>query len=355
MMTLRRPLAALVMAAHLPAAVLAKLDVGSPAPEARPKVMIQGEAVGKLDDSKTYLFEFWATWCGPCVQMVPHLNELDKEFGPKGLVVLGTSVWEDDPAKVAAFVKARGEKMGYRVGFDADESMVNGWVEAAGVDGIPHACVVQKGKILWAGHPAQLTAKLVASFIDGTYSPGQAEADWAKLEEKIQALGMAVQAKQWDKAEALLAETLPLMPEADRAQLGEHVGGMIALGRGDPSRIYKRLAAVAEKAKDDLTIQCDIAWKLATDPDFEGKRDLALASKLAERALQLAEHADLRAYCLELLARIRFLQGKKEEAVRLQQQSLDTVREPCKISRQILECYKKGELPPASRASDEGE
>ncbi len=363
MMTLRRTLAALVMAALLPAAALAKLTVGSPAPDARPKVMIQGEAVGKLDDSKTYLFEFWATWCGPCVQMVPHLNDLNKEFGPKGLVVLGTSVWEDDQAKVAGFVKTRGDKMAYRVGFDADQAMAKGWLEAAGVNGIPHAFVVQKGKILWAGHPAQLTAKLVASFLDGTYSPekakaeqAKAEADGAKLEEKMQALGMAVQAKQWDKAEALLAETLPLVPEEDRAQLGEAVGDMIALGRGDPSRVYKRLAAFAEEAKDDVAVQNEIAWELATNPDFEGKRDLALASKLAERAVKLAEVTDRKANCLDTLARIRFLQGKKDEAIQLQQQALDAGPEALKpILRQALDSYKKGALPPVPEVGDEGE
>ena len=353
MTTLRRTLAALVMAALLPAAAMAKLTVGSPAPEARPKVMIQGEAVGKLDDSKTYLFEFWATWCGPCVQMVPHLNELNKAFGPKGLVVLGTSVWEDDQAKVAAFVKARGDKMGYRVGFDADKAMAKGWLEAAGVDGIPHAFVVQKGKVVWTGHPGQLTDKLVASFLDGTYSPdkakvekAKAEADEAKLAEKMQALGMAVQAKQWDKAEALLAETLPLVPEEERAQLAEAVGDMIAMGRGDPSRIYKRLAAFAEETKDDAVMQNGIAWELATNSDFEGKRDLALASKLAERAVKLAEGTEGKAACLDTLARIRFMQGKKEEAVQLQEKSVAAASEAMKGTAQAtLDSYRKGVLP----------
>jgi len=41
---------------------------------------------------KVLLLNFWATWCAPCVQEVPSLNELQKRLGNSGLVVLGVSV-----------------------------------------------------------------------------------------------------------------------------------------------------------------------------------------------------------------------------------------------------------------------
>ena len=362
-MSLRPLLAALALALGSLTPAAAKLAVGDPAPESRPKVMLQGEAVGKLDDSKTYLFEFWATWCGPCVQMVPHLDQLHRDFGPKGLVVLATSVWEDDQAKVAGFVKARAGKMTYRVGFDADQAMAKGWLEAAGVDGIPHAFVVRQGKILWAGHPGQLNDTLVASLLDGSYSPAKAGKEAAataarerEAEAKMQALAAAVQEKRWDAAEKLLKETLPLMPAEERAGLEEGVGDLIALGRGDPSRVYKRMAAFADEAGDDWVLQNEIAWELATNVEFEGKRDLALASRLAERAVKLSEGAEERSNCLDTLARIRFLQGKKDEALKLQQQAVDAALPEIKpLATKILESYRKGELPPVPTSLDEGE
>ena len=47
---------------------------------------------------KLLLLNFWATWCQPCVQEIPSLDALQKELGPKGLVVLGVSVDKDQKA-----------------------------------------------------------------------------------------------------------------------------------------------------------------------------------------------------------------------------------------------------------------
>jgi len=40
---------------------------------------------------KLLILNFWATWCQPCVQEVPSLNQLEAQLGSKGLVVLGVS------------------------------------------------------------------------------------------------------------------------------------------------------------------------------------------------------------------------------------------------------------------------
>jgi thiol-disulfide isomerase/thioredoxin len=40
---------------------------------------------------RVVLIDFFATWCGPCVMSMPHLEELHKKLGPKGLTVLGVS------------------------------------------------------------------------------------------------------------------------------------------------------------------------------------------------------------------------------------------------------------------------
>jgi len=47
---------------------------------------------------KLLLLNFWATWCQPCVQEVPSLEQLETSLGPKGLVVLGVSEDEDQQA-----------------------------------------------------------------------------------------------------------------------------------------------------------------------------------------------------------------------------------------------------------------
>lgn len=41
---------------------------------------------------KLLVLNFWASWCGPCVQEMPSLNEFQKMFAPEGVVVLGINV-----------------------------------------------------------------------------------------------------------------------------------------------------------------------------------------------------------------------------------------------------------------------
>lgn len=47
---------------------------------------------------KLLVLNFWATWCGPCVEEVPSLDQLARRFKDRGLVVLGVSVDKDEAA-----------------------------------------------------------------------------------------------------------------------------------------------------------------------------------------------------------------------------------------------------------------
>lgn len=52
------------------------------------------------------VLDFYATYCPPCRDEIPHLVRLQRRFGPQGLKVIGLNVGgAEDQAKVAAYVR----------------------------------------------------------------------------------------------------------------------------------------------------------------------------------------------------------------------------------------------------------
>ena len=134
---------------------------------------IQGEAPAAWEPGKVYILECWATWCGPCIAAIPHVDGLYDKYAGKGLRVIGVNVWEDGKEKVAGFVKQKGEGMSYPVAYTGKGgAFETEWLKPAGVKGIPHAFVVKDGKVVLASHPMQLSAEL----IEGLLAGGEAEA-----------------------------------------------------------------------------------------------------------------------------------------------------------------------------------
>jgi thiol-disulfide isomerase/thioredoxin len=41
------------------------------------------------------LINFWATWCGPCVSEMPYIQEINKEWSDKGLIVLAINLGDN--------------------------------------------------------------------------------------------------------------------------------------------------------------------------------------------------------------------------------------------------------------------
>ena len=144
------------------------LEPGSPAPAIDVREWVKGKPLKTLDPKVTYVIEFWATWCGPCIENIPHLTKIAKEN--KGVQVLGISVFEkNEKQEVQAFVKGMGDKMGYTVGFSGyDDKMAETWMAASKSTGIPQSFVVKGSKVMWIGHPAALD-RVLAKVKDGTW------------------------------------------------------------------------------------------------------------------------------------------------------------------------------------------
>lgn len=151
------------------------LKVGSPAPAITVDKWVKGEPVTGFEKGKVYVVEFWATWCPPCRESIPHLTDLQKKH--KDVAFIGVAASEHEPEvksgakpgqksdarleKLEKFVRDKGDAMGYAVAYDAKAAMVKTWTMPAHENGIPVAFIVGKdSKIAWIGHPMEMESHL---------------------------------------------------------------------------------------------------------------------------------------------------------------------------------------------------
>ncbi len=96
---------------------------------------------------KVVLIDFWATWCGPCREALPHMQHIAKEFAGQPLVVLSVSL-DSDETKWKQFVSQNNMTwMQYRDGgFDGSLA------KTFGVNAIPHTFTIDGDGVLQDEH-----------------------------------------------------------------------------------------------------------------------------------------------------------------------------------------------------------
>lgn len=143
------------------------LSIGGNAPEVSVEIVNTKEYGKKFSladfKDKVVVLEFWATWCPPCRESIPHLSKLQEEHGDK-IIVIGVST--EGKKDVEKFYKKQ-ENMKYRVAVDKKEKTSKTYMEGFGVNGIPHAFIIKEGKILWHGHPMEMDKELGKALSSG--------------------------------------------------------------------------------------------------------------------------------------------------------------------------------------------
>jgi peroxiredoxin len=94
---------------------------------------------------KVVLLDFWATWCVPCREEIPHFIELQDKYRDKGLQIIGVSM-DDGPAPVKDFYQQ----------FHMNYPVVMGNAKTGelygGVLGLPIAFVIDRNGRITAKH-----------------------------------------------------------------------------------------------------------------------------------------------------------------------------------------------------------
>ncbi|MEW6354951.1 MAG: redoxin family protein [Planctomycetota bacterium] len=293
------------------------LSIGDKAPPLSIAKWVKGEPVdpAKPDGKTTYVVEFWATWCPPCRQSIPHLGDVQARFKDKGVVIIGIS--SEDAATVEPFVASQ-PKMDYHVAIDDAQKTNKVWM--AGVDGIPHAFIVDKnGVVAWAGHPMAGLDGALEGIAAGTFDPAAAKNIAAKRDE----LQKALQGRDVEKILAAVNEVIALEPT-----VYQHYDLKLKIlnYKKDSEGVVKTRREAADaflkaQAQDALN---NLAWALATDDDLT-QRDLDLALTCAQEAVKLTGRKS--SANLDTLARVYYAIGMMDKAISIQQEAVNAAPE----------------------------
>ena len=116
-------------------------DASAPAKEVKLDFSLPTPDGGSVDlgqfDGSVRVVDFWATWCPPCREAIPHLNELHRKYGDRGVSILGVSV-DENPKEIAAFDR--------KVHIEYPSLMTSTQVEEAfgGIAGLPSTFILDR-------------------------------------------------------------------------------------------------------------------------------------------------------------------------------------------------------------------
>lgn len=313
---------------------------------------LQGAAPTEWKKDEVYVFESWATWCGPCIAAIPHMEELHRKYGSKGLHVHGMNVMDKGEAVAAAFVKKKGDGMTYPVAWVEKDSgaFEKEWLKPAHVTGIPHTFVIVNGKILFTTHPMSLTDALVEKLLSGGAARDEAAAGFTVENNKTNIL----EAARADLNKAIEARD----PALSKVKLAEFEKADTSGGRDlTPQVAHVEIALMTGEGFNEALEGVKAGWILGMmvngqdTPGKEWSKD-QMSAAIARLEVLSAAQKDLQAQLA--LATLNWRVGKHDVSKALIQEGIEmpnsVVTEPLK---RLMVKMEANEFPPMRQTLDD--
>jgi cytochrome c biogenesis protein CcmG/thiol:disulfide interchange protein DsbE len=112
--------------------------------QAAPDIDLPGAPAPRLSElkGKVVYVDFWASWCGPCKQSFPWMNDMQKKYGAQGLQIVAINL-DAKREDADAFLKTLPPR--FAVAFDAKSESAKRF----GIQGLPTAVLIGRdGKVL---------------------------------------------------------------------------------------------------------------------------------------------------------------------------------------------------------------
>ena len=320
-----------------------KLTIGSKAPDLDISDWLSDRDgsmphVTKFENGKVYVVEFWATWCGPCIGMMPHLAETQKKYAD-GVQIVSVSDESVETVKKFLSRNVRGNKektygeltSAYCLTTDPDGSVQADYMLAAGQNGIPTAFIVGKsGHIEWIGHPVDMDAPLAMVVSEKwdresfaiAYEKGQ------QLEGLANELwGMRESGRAKDALVKLNGFMSDLKEGSQIYAQCEKMRQDLVMEAGGPDAV-KMLEELISKSKNPVEID-QITYQIVQKVEGGKKVSaemLEAARKGAKRAVELSQTGNDKnetAMVLDTLAHLLFLSDSLDEAIVAQKEAVE--------------------------------
>jgi len=138
--------------------------VGKDAPEFTLK-LFDGKRVSLSEmKGKTVLLNFWASWCMPCRQEAPALEQSWLKYKDKNVVFIGINVW-DETRSASSYIEKFGG--GYPQGIDPEEEIQVDY----GIGGVPETYFIGPSGIITDKYNGPLTEEIIDYYVNRAAAP----------------------------------------------------------------------------------------------------------------------------------------------------------------------------------------
>ncbi|MCE4957093.1 thiol-disulfide oxidoreductase ResA [Macrococcoides caseolyticum] len=136
------------------------VKIGDDAPVFELKTL-DGDKVNLKDyRKKGLILNFWGTWCKPCLEEMPDLNQAHNAYKNQGVEVLTIHV-KDSPQQIKQFFSALDEEVTLPVGLDNGDVM-----EAYHANDLPNTYIIDKNGKIKAHHKGQMSKEDIKQYME---------------------------------------------------------------------------------------------------------------------------------------------------------------------------------------------